>query len=281
MINATKRKRVIAYLLLLVFSCYLAGAAGLSAHFIDVGQGDAILVCTPNGSTLLIDAGPRVAGSTVVEYLKKLGIHEIDVVVATHPHEDHIGGFPAVFESFSVDRVYFTDHEHTTKTYERFLDAVNASGAYRVRAVAGKTIDIDPEVQIEILSPLDKRYRDLNHSSVVLRLTYGKTAFLFTGDMEVLNENELLAEKVAVGADVLKVAHHGSTTSSSMVFLEQVSPTVAVIMCGSGNSYGHPHREVLDRLESLHVEVLRTDLLGTVVIESNGMELTFRSKSGS
>lgn len=173
-----------------------------------------------------------------------------------------------------MKNVYFTDKTHTTRTYEKFLLAINNSGAKRIRAVAGKTIDIDPNVQITILSPFDEYYSALNLTSVVLKLSYGKTSFLFTGDSELENEERLLEEKTDVAADVLKVAHHGSNTSSSLAFLKEVNPAYAVICVGSGNRYNHPHSLIEDRLNTLGVMVLRTDIYGTIVLQSDGRQIT-------
>lgn len=260
-------------ILLLVLSLFVFVQASLLVHFVDVGQGDAVLIQTPNQKNILIDGGPRTAGDYLVQYLKEQGVATIDVLIATHPHEDHIGGLINVIDNFPIKEAYYPNKAHTTVTFERFITGINNSKAKRVRAIKGREISVDPDISLVILSPSDRDYKDLNHYSVVTKLVYKNTSFLFTGDAEDINEEEMLAAKLDLQADVLKVGHHGSTTSSMPKFLDAVSPKIAVIMVGNDNKFSHPHKKILDRLLQRDVDILRTDELGDIVLFSDGDEL--------
>jgi competence protein ComEC len=246
----------------------------LLVHYIDVGQADAILIQAPSGKNILIDAGNNNDGDMVVAYLKEHHVDHLDYVIGTHPHEDHIGGLDVVIRQLSVGKVYLPHVTHTTKTFQDVLLAIEAKGLKISTAASGVTLDVGPNVQAAFLSPLREKYDELNNYSAVLRLDYGNTAFLFMGDAEVLVEEDILAAGLDVKADVLKVGHHGSTTSTSATFLAAVDPDIAVIMVGAGNSYGHPHREIIDRLQAARIVMLRTDQLGHIVLSSDGRRIS-------
>ena len=242
----------------------------MQVHFIDVGQGEAILIQSPNGSTMLIDAGKRTSGQKVVSYLKKAGVTTLDKLVSTHPHADHIGGMQDVFANFKVGKVYDSGFPHSSKTYEDFLTTIDKKDIPFEIAKRGMKIDLDKDLDVEILHPNNNK-KDANNSSVVIKLTYGSVSFLFTGDIEGEAEREILgSNKGKLNSTILKAGHHGSKTSTSTGFLSAVSPETAVIQSGAGNSYGHPHDETLSQLKNLGVKVYRNDLQGDIVVTTNG-----------
>ncbi len=242
----------------------------LKVHFIDVGQGDSCFVELPNGETMLIDAGEEEYGDTVVTYVFSQGYDTIDYVVASHPHSDHIGGIDDVLSTFNIGNLYMTGFESTSQAYERMLDAAQNSGAAIHEVMAGSVILEAPELLVEIVAP-KTLVDDCNNNSIVIKLTYGNTKFLFTGDAEKVEEDGIWTN---IKCDVLKVGHHGANTSSSANFLKKVEPTYAVISCGMGNKYGHPTDEVLARLDERNIQVFRTDLQGTIIISSDGEEIS-------
>lgn len=245
----------------------------VKVHFIDVGQGDSILIQTPN-SAVLVDGGPGSAGQKIVDYLRQHGIGELYAVVATHPHEDHIGGLVKVVDEFPIKNFYMPNKEHTTITFENLVYAVIDSGARRIQARSGVEFELDG-VRFEFLAPVRLDYSNLNDYSAVIKVIHGKNSFLLAGDAEREAERDMLLEGLDLKADVLKVGHHGSETSTSSEFLIAVWPKYAVISVGEGNSYGHPHRHVLNMLEIAGASVYRTDELGTIVTISDGETLTF------
>ncbi|CUN71218.1 ComEC/Rec2 family competence protein [Clostridium disporicum] len=248
------------------------GAIGtMKVHYIDVGQGDATLVQV-NGKNLLIDAGPNKSADSLVEYIKGIGVTTIDHVIATHPHEDHIGGIDEIFDAFEVKNFYSPKVEHTTKTFEKMINAVTNEGLKitTIKAGDGSKIDLGDGTKVEIFSPVDDKYNELNDYSPIMKITFGENSFLFTGDAEKLVEKQVIANGENIDADVLKVGHHGSTTSSSEDFIKEVSPDIAVIPVGEGNDYGHPHKEILELLEKNNINLLRTDFEGTIILESDG-----------
>ena len=251
----------------------LVGDEGeLRVSFIDVGQGDSEFIELPNGETLLIDAGTNETGADVVNYIESLGYSSIDYVVGTHPHEDHIGGLDDVIRTFDVESVYMPKVTADTKTFEDVLDAVAEKGLSINTAKAGVSIVDGEDLSVKMLAPVLDEYDNTNDYSAVIKVVYGDTSFLFTGDAEEYAESLITGD---VSADVLKVGHHGSSTSTGEAFLQRVSPSYAVISCGLGNSYGHPHTETIEKLGG--IPVFRTDEMGTVVATSDGKEISIRS----
>ena len=242
----------------------------LKVHFLDVGQGDSILVQFPDGENMLIDAGPSESSQYIVSYIKTQGIKKLDYLVLTHPHVDHIGGFENVFKNFKIGSVYMPKVTANTRTFQNMLLSVKEKGLKIKSAKAGvKIIDRD-NLQVDFVAPVDTEYDDLNNYSAVIRIQYGDTAFLLTGDAGTESEAQILASGVNLKADVLKIGHHGSSHSCSISFLTAVSPQYAVISVGAGNNYGHPSEKTTIKLEKAGIKVLRTDQLGTIVFSSDG-----------
>lgn len=260
------------------FSDWIGAPQGdLAVHFIDVGQGDSILIIAP-AKTVLIDGGTRGAGAGVVQYLKDKGVRRLDLVIATHPHEDHIGGLLAVLEAFPVGEVWDPGVPHTSQTFQRWLELIEQKDIPFVETRAGMSIDLGGGAKMAVLHPQNPSSSHLNDASIVTRLVFGKVSFLFTGDVEIPSEQEIIAFSSSLRSTVLKVGHHGSTTSSSPDFLVRVSPTYAVISAGTGNRYYHPHQEVLDRLKNSGIKTFRTDLHGTIVMISDGATIQIRTE---
>lgn len=254
-------------------------SGNLKVHFIDVGQADSILIQLPSSQNILIDGGNNDDGTLIVNYLKQQGVKRLDYVIGTHPHEDHIGSLDFAIRSFKVGKVYLPKVVHTSKTYEDLLLAIKDKGLTVTQAKAGVKLDVGPGIEAVMLSPNSSIYDDLNNYSAVLKLTYGDTSFLFTGDAEAESENEMLAAGYNLRADVLKVGHHGSNSSTTPTFLKAVSPKYAVISVGKDNKYGHPHPETLAKLSEAGVQIFRTDLQGTIVAVSDGKTITFNKKA--
>ena len=248
----------------------------LKVFFIDCGQGDAILVQSPQGQHMLIDGGPKEEGKNIVGFLQDQGVEKLEVVVGTHPHSDHIGGLAAIINSFPVEKVYLPRVTHNTDAFAALLDAVKKQNLKISTARQGGEIPL-AGIKACFLAPIRDDYDELNNYSAVIRMEHGEKRFIFTGDAEELSESEMLAGKQKLDADVLKVGHHGSSSSTSPQFLQAVAPQYAVIMCGADNDYGHPHKETLTALEEAGVEVYRTDLDGTVIMTSDGDSINIES----
>lgn len=244
----------------------------VSVHFIDVSQGDCQLIELPEGKTMLIDAGDNGTEDRIIDYIESLGIKKIDYLVATHPHADHIGGMAEVIANFDIGEIYMPKIQNNTKTFEDMLDVIGEKNLTITSAESGKVLFDYSGVRAEILSPKKgETYEEMNNYSAVLMLQCGDKRFLFMGDAEKDVEEEIL--KKDLDADVLKVGHHGSTTSSSKKFLEKVGPEYAVISCGEGNDYGHPHKETINNLKKIAKEILRTDKSGTIVMRCDGSNI--------
>lgn len=267
----------------LIDSPSAASEGNASVHFIDVGQGDCELI-TVGGSTVLIDCGESEYYGNVKDYLENLGITELDYVIATHPHTDHMGGMSYVLTDFKVGHFMMPRTSEamtpTTKAYERMLTALEEKNIPASYAKAGDVITLDNGGKMEILAPLHDDYDDLNNYSVTIRFVFGATSFLLTGDIERAAENDILNSGANIKCDVLKVAHHGSTSSSTMAFLRAASPRYAVINVGEDNAYGHPKQAVLDRLDEIGCKYYTTMKYGSIVFSSDGQELTLRTSKG-
>ena len=237
----------------------------LKVYFIDVGQADSILVISKD-ETMLIDAGNNEDGTDVVNFIKEKGITKLNYVIGTHPHEDHIGGLDDVINAFDIENVYLPDITTNTKTFEDVLDAIENKNLEITTPQIGDTFTLG-ESNCEVKSTIIDN-SNLNLASLVIRLEFGETSFLFMGDAETDNEEQTTWEQTTV----LKVGHHGSDTSSSLEFLEQVQPQISVIMVGKDNSYGHPNQETLEKLEEVGAQIYRTDENGTITITSDGTE---------
>ena len=247
----------------------------LKVHFIDVGQGDSILIDL-DSEEVLIDGGEKSPG--VTDYIREYIDGPLEVMILTHPHADHIGGLIKVLEDFQVEEIWLNGDTSTSKTYQDFMAAVNAEGAEVNQAKRNGTISTE-SLNFSILNPPDTLFSDANNNSIVLRLDYGDAVFLFSGDAENEAEASMLATESELWAQILKAGHHGSSSSSSLDFLETVSPDMAVISCGGGNSYGHPHAITLNNLSNLGITIYRTDESGNIIVESDGV--TYRVVEGN
>lgn len=243
--------------------------ADFSVHFIDVGQGDCTLILS-DGHTILIDAGENDKGDEVLAYLDDIGVQKIDLMIATHPHSDHIGGLDTVIQGISVKEVLMPPLKSsvvpTTKTYKDLLMAV------KEKNITLKQSKVLEEYRfgngkLTVLGPV-ANYDELNNTSLVARFDYGELSVLLTGDMEADAERDLLASGASVSADVLKLGHHGSSTSTSDAFLQAVGPRICIAECGEANEYGHPHEEIIERVSSYGAAFYRTDLYGHIVLSA-------------
>lgn len=246
----------------------------MTVHYLDVGQGDCILVeC--DGEYMLIDAGDNSQGTKIQNYLNKQGVKTLEYVVGTHPDADHIGGLDVILYKFDCGTVMMPDVSKDTAVYRDVVDTMRQKGYKNTVPDPGDSFTLGGAV-CTVLAP-SVNYEDANNNSIVLRVEHGENTFLFMGDAEEEEEADILRSGVDVGADVLKVGHHGSRSSSSKKFLKAVSPDYAVISCGEDNSYGHPHAETLNNLRAMGVKVFRSDEQGTIVAVSDGSKITWNS----
>ncbi len=260
------------------------GKPRLKIHMIDVSKGESILFQTPSGKNILLDAGrgPQpwhdydYGEKRVLPYLKYLGVKKLDAVMISHPHYDHCGGLPAVMKVMEVDELIDSGHKHTTTKYYKVLQAAMEKGLKYRRVRAGDKLDLDPALKIKVFNPPSPTaYKDKNNSSVVMKITYENVSILLTGDASKKAEPKVVRSYGRdLKAQILKVGHHGSKTSTTESFLSKVMPEIAIISCGFKNRYGHPTKEVLRRLERKKVKVYRTDLDSTIVITTDGNFLT-------
>jgi len=244
----------------------------IEVHIIDVGQGDSILIETKDHS-MLIDAGENNKGATVLDYLESQNIEKLDYIIGTHPHSDHIGGLDTVIRSIPVSKVIMPNVTHTTKTFEDVLDALKEKKLTITKAVVGDQYTLGP-ASFQIISPNSECYDELNNYSVGIKLTFADNSFLFAGDAEKLSEDEMRKNGIDLSCDVMKLGHHGSTSSSSSDFLDAVNLTKAIISVGADNEYGHPHEEILQAMKDRNIEVYRTDQQGTLVFTSDGKTIS-------
>ena len=246
----------------------------LTVHFLDIGQGDCTLL-TQGEHAMLIDAGYEKSSDELLALLEKQGVSHLEALVLTHPDADHIGGADVVIYKFDCNTILMPERKANTRTYDDVIQAMKSKDYTAIHPEVGDSYAFG-ESSFTILSPA-RNYEDSNDCSIVLRLTHGSNTFLFTGDAEEEAENDMLASGMNLSADVLKVGHHGSHTSTSDAFLDAVSPTYAVISCETGNSYGHPHAETLNKLRAAGVQLFRTDDQGTITVTSDGSTLTWNT----
>lgn len=245
----------------------------IKIHYIDVGQGDSILIqCGEHN--MLIDAGTNSSEEDLISYLDNLNIQKFDYLVGTHTHEDHIGGMDKIVKKYDFDSILFPKTTSNTKTFENFVTEVKNKNKKLTAPDTTKTYILG-DATFEILSPLKDEYEDQNNYSIVIKLKYKDTSFLFTGDAEKLVEEDILDTNKDISADVIKIGHHGSSTSTSEEFLKKVNPKYAVISLGKDNSYGHPHKETIELLENYNIKTYRTDELGTIICTSDGKNISF------
>jgi len=242
-------------------------------HHIDVGQGDSILIKV-NKKSLLIDSGPKSDKKKLFDYLSESNLDKLDYVIATHPHEDHIGNMSEVIDDYDVLNFYAPKIQSTTKTFEKMIDSLKAKNLkINVLKKGINSINLGENTKVTVFSPSKDSYEDLNNYSPVIKIEYGKTSFLFTGDAQKDVEKEIITSNEDISADVLKVGHHGSSTSTTKEFLNKVHPSIGVISVGSDNSYNHPNSDTIKRLKDGKVTIYRTDKDGTVVLCSDGSNI--------
>lgn len=251
----------------------------LKVHFIDVGQADSILIENKD-EYILIDAGNNADSDLVVNYIKENNIKNLKYVIGTHPHEDHIGGLDKVIDNFNIGTLYMPKVTATTKT---FKDVVASAKSKKLNFTVPKVEEkfTVGDSTCTIFAPNSESYEDMNEYSIVIKLEYGDTSFLFTGDAETVSEKEMINKGFNLKSTVLKLGHHGSHTSTSEEFLNKVNPTYGVITVGQDNDYGHPRQNVMERLKNKGIKVYRTDEQGTIIATSNGAEVKFNVKPGS
>lgn len=251
---------------------YIPENSNFEVHFIDVGQADSALIeC--DGETMMIDGGNVADSNVVAAYLKKEDITELNYVVCSHAHEDHVGGLSGALSVTKADNIYAPKTEANTKAYKNFKKKAKEQNVEIKHPNVGDEIQLGSST-VEFLGPVDENGKDLNSTSIVLKITYGNTSFLFTGDAESDEEEEILNSGADLKSTVLKVGHHGSRTSTSYPFLREVMPQYAVISVEKGNSYGHPNEETLSKLSDAGVEVYRTDESGDIVMTSDGNNIS-------
>jgi len=244
--------------------------SNMVTHFIDVGQGDCILIQV-NKKNLLIDSGTGDSYTKVIRYLKNNNITKLDYIIATHPHDDHIGGMASIIKAFKIGDFYAPKITASSEAFEDMIRALKSKNLKIKIAKPNIALDLGPDTSCLMLAPNKTEYKDTNNYSCVLKITYKNSNYLFTGDVQEISEEEILHKGYDLHAEVLKVAHHGSSSSTTQKFLNKVSPKIAVISCGAYNSYGHPNKGTLDKLKNLNCIIYRTDLDGNIILISDGL----------
>lgn len=270
------KKFLLSFLLLVTFSIPTYADENLEVHFIDVGQGLSILAKSGD-DVMVYDGGDRKHSSIVVSYLKKQGITDIDYLISSHYDEDHIAGLVGCLNAFEIGMVIGPDYEKDTKTYQAFVDGVAANDLFVEHPDVGEIYEFG-DGSFTVLSP-SVITNDDNDNSVAIKLTDGDKSFIFTGDAEAASESNMIASWIDLSCDVLCLGHHGSASSTSYDFLSATVPEYAVISCGQDNKYGHPHKDTMDKLEAMEIEIFRTDKQGTLVARSNEKEIIWNQTS--
>lgn len=243
-------------------------------HYIDVGQGDSILIQV-NNKNMLIDSGPKSSKRDLIKYLDSQKIQKIDYLIATHPHEDHIGNMAEIIKKYNIENFYAPKVTHTSKTFESMIDELKSKNMkIKILKEGTDTINLGENTTFFVYSPINDNYDDLNNYSPIIKISYKNNSFLFTGDAEELSEKEVLNKGYNLKSDVLKVGHHGSSSSTCNRFLEEVNPSIAIIMVGNDNDYGHPNEETLNCLYNNNIKLYRTDLNKTIILYSDGNNIT-------
>lgn len=246
----------------------------MEVHFLDVGQGDCILISC-DGCHMLVDAGNNQDGEMITSYLKEQGIAELDYVIGTHPHADHIGGLDTVIDNFGIKTLFMPQKVHTTATFEEVIAAIENHDLSITAPKPGDTYPLGSG-SFTILAPVKEDYgEELNNWSIGIKLVHGSNSIVMCGDAEEEAEEDICSSGLDISADVLKLGHHGSRTASGELFLKTVGPKYAIISCGRGNDYGHPHEETLKKLSEAGILVFRTDTQGTIILKSDGKSLRF------
>ncbi|NFI57046.1 MBL fold metallo-hydrolase [Clostridium botulinum] len=240
-------------------------------HYIDVGQGDAALIQV-NNINMLIDSGPKESRNKILDYLQSLNIKKINYIVATHPHEDHIGNMAKIIKTYGLYKFYAPKIENTTSTFEKMIDALKDKNLkINVIKKDTKSIDLGKNTDVTIFSPIKDSYDNINNYSPVIKIQYGDTSFLFTGDAEKEVENEILLDlNNNIRSDVIKIGHHGSSTSSSKSFIEKVNPSIAIISVGTDNKFNHPNKSTIDCLTKSNIKIYQTNKENTIILSSDG-----------
>ena len=250
----------------------------MEISYLDVGQGDAAYIRV-NDYDILIDAGPKSDSDKLIKQLEEKNIDDFEIIIATHPHEDHIGGMTLVLEKYDVENFYMPKVTNTTKTFENMMKAVSNEGLKAKVIKEGTSFNLGEGVKFIAYSPMKDSYDDFNDYSPIMKLTYGNNSFIFTGDAEKIVEAEVVKKySNELNADVIKFGHHGSSTSSTKEFIQAISPKYGIISCGVDNSYGHPHREILDIINSMGIEAYRTDTQGQITLTSDGNTISFKTE---
>lgn len=284
------KKKIFIILILFSFILLLIGCTNstkpfsgnsneLIIHFINVGQGDSILIQV-NNKNLLIDAGPKSSRKDLIDYLDDLKLKNIDYIIATHPHEDHIGGMAKVIDNYTIGKFYAPKITHTSKTFEGMINSLKRKNLKINTIIRGtNSIDLGNGTTFTVFPPektISEESSKINYNdySPIIKLTYYNTSFLFTGDSEELSEKKLIENNDDIATNVLKLGHHGSETSTSEEFLNRVNPSIAVASLGYLNEYGHPHKKTLDKLKTKNITLYRTDIDGTIILTSDGNKIS-------
>lgn len=246
----------------------------MTIHYIDVGQGDCILIQV-NNKNLLIDSGPSSNRKSLLDYLENLNIKKLDYIIATHPHEDHIGNMDTIIRRYNIGSFYSPKVTHSSTTFENMISSLvdkNLKINILNRGVTG--INLGENTSVSVYSPLENLYSDnLNDYSPIIKITFLNNSFLFTGDAEISTENTVLSQNENLKCDILKIGHHGSSTSTSPDFITAVNPSIAIISVGKNNPYGHPTPEIISLLNSLNIKTIRTDINGSIIAISDGSNI--------